>query len=148
MVRHDLKVVSTPYVIIACIVLVVLLIFVVSKMPDTGKEHEESNWRPCSSTCCSISTMWAAWSPDFLCRCADHVLDVHHPLRHDLIGLSASEAQNYNIVAMSIFLCSRFICTFLLKYLNPGSCWGSWPSAGWDLRWEQSSSRHGRTLSA
>ena len=37
-----------------------------------------------------------------------------------LIGLSAAQAQNYNILAMSIFLCSRFICTFILKYLKPG----------------------------
>ncbi|EJX01519.1 L-fucose transporter, partial [gut metagenome] len=27
-------------------------------------------------------------------------------------------AQNYNIVAMSLFLCSRFVSTFLMKYLN------------------------------
>ncbi len=37
-----------------------------------------------------------------------------------LVGLSAAQAQNYNIAAMVLFLSSRFICTFLLKYLNPG----------------------------
>ena len=29
-------------------------------------------------------------------------------------------SQQYNIIAMIIFCCSRFICTFLLKYINPG----------------------------
>lgn len=29
-------------------------------------------------------------------------------------------SQQYNIIAMIIFCCSRFICTFLLKYFNPG----------------------------
>ena len=29
-------------------------------------------------------------------------------------------SQKYNIVAMIIFCISRFICTFILKYLNPG----------------------------
>ena len=29
-------------------------------------------------------------------------------------------SQKYNIAAMAIFCCSRFICTFLLKYINPG----------------------------
>ena len=35
---------------------------------------------------------------------------------------SAAEilAQKYNIAAMLIFCVSRFICTFLLRYLNPG----------------------------
>ena len=29
-------------------------------------------------------------------------------------------SQQYNIIAMVIFCCSRFICTFILRYLNPG----------------------------
>ena len=35
--------------------------------------------------------------------------------------MRASTAQGYNIVAMIIFVSSRFICTFLLKYVSPGS---------------------------
>ena len=35
-------------------------------------------------------------------------------------GMTMSKAQNYNIAAMAIFLVSRFICTFLLKYFSPG----------------------------
>ena len=29
-------------------------------------------------------------------------------------------SQRYNIYAMVLFCCSRFICTFILRYLNPG----------------------------
>ena len=29
-------------------------------------------------------------------------------------------SQQYNIIAMVIFCCSRFICTFILKYITPG----------------------------
>ncbi|MCD4730312.1 MAG: MFS transporter, partial [Bacteroidales bacterium] len=36
----------------------------------------------------------------------------------DNLGISKAEAQNYNIIAMVIFLSSRFICTFLMKYMN------------------------------
>ncbi len=38
------------------------------------------------------------------------------------MGEKAAEvlSQQYNIIAMVIFCCSRFICTFLLKYFNPG----------------------------
>ena len=39
-------------------------------------------------------------------------------------GMSEIEAevlsQRYNIVAMIIFCCSRFICTYLMKYFKPG----------------------------
>jgi FHS family L-fucose permease-like MFS transporter len=37
------------------------------------------------------------------------------------LGLSAAEAQGYNIVAMLTFLASRFVCTFLLGYFRPGA---------------------------
>lgn len=30
-------------------------------------------------------------------------------------------SQEYNIIAMIIFCVSRFVCTFLLRYLNPGA---------------------------
>ncbi len=36
----------------------------------------------------------------------------------DNLGLSKAEAQNYNIMAMVIFLSSRFVSTFLMKYIN------------------------------
>jgi FHS family L-fucose permease-like MFS transporter len=34
------------------------------------------------------------------------------------LGMSKATAQGYNMIAMAIFVSSRFICTFLLKYLK------------------------------
>jgi FHS family L-fucose permease-like MFS transporter len=36
------------------------------------------------------------------------------------LGLSEVQAQGYNMIAMVIFVTSRFVCTFLLKYVSPG----------------------------
>ena len=36
----------------------------------------------------------------------------------DNLGINKATAQNYNILAMSLFLASRFISTFLMKYVN------------------------------
>ena len=36
----------------------------------------------------------------------------------DNLGINKATAQTYNIVAMSLFLTSRFISTFLMKYVN------------------------------
>jgi FHS family L-fucose permease-like MFS transporter len=36
----------------------------------------------------------------------------------DHLGIDKATAQNYNIFAMAMFLCSRFISTFLMKYVN------------------------------
>ena len=121
MVRHDLKVVRTPYVVIACIVWVVMLVFIVSKMPDTGKEHENVelatlfkhllfNFHYVGGVVAQTFYVGA----QIMCW----TFIIHYGMT--LIGLSAAEAQYWNMVAMSIFLGSRFICTFILKYLNPG----------------------------
>ena len=40
------------------------------------------------------------------------------------LGLAKSTAQNCNILAMIIFVSSRFICTFLLHYISPGKLLG------------------------
>ena len=34
------------------------------------------------------------------------------------LGINKATAQNYNILAMSMFLCARFVSTFLMRYIN------------------------------
>jgi FHS family L-fucose permease-like MFS transporter len=52
-------------------------------------------------------------------------------------GLTESQAevaaQGYNMVAMVIFLASRFVCTFLLRYVSPGGLLGVLAVAGFVL---------------
>ena len=36
----------------------------------------------------------------------------------DNLGIDKATAQNYNICAMGMFLCSRFVTTFLMRYFN------------------------------
>lgn len=120
MIAHDLGVVRIPYVIIAVVVLVVLAIFVVSKMPDKGREEEQVKMGPLLKHLFNFHYVGGVIAQAFYvgAQIMCWTFIIHYGMT--LIGLSASEAQNYNIVAMSIFLASRFICTFILKYLNPG----------------------------
>ena len=121
MVSHDLAVVRTPYVIIALVVLAVLLLFVISKLPDTGHEEEQihlatlarnlfTNWQYVGGVIAQTFYVGA----QIMCW----TFIIHYGMT--LVGLSSAQAQNYNIAAMGIFLASRFICTFVLKYVSPG----------------------------
>ena len=121
MVEHDLGIVKIPYVVIAIVVLAVLVLFVVSKMPDTGKEEEEiklsalflhlfKNVHYVGGVI--AQTFYVA--AQIMCW----TFIIHYGMI--LVGLTAAQAQNYNILAMGIFLGSRFICTFILKYMRPG----------------------------
>jgi FHS family L-fucose permease-like MFS transporter len=121
MVAHDLSVVKTPYVIIAVIVLAVLVVFVLTKMPDAGHEEAKIKLIPLFKHLLfnfhytgGVIAQTFYVGAQIMCW----TFIIHYGMT--LIGLSAAQAQNYNILAMSIFLCSRFICTFILKYLKPG----------------------------
>jgi len=120
--RHDLNIVKMPYVIIGLVVLGVMMVFVFSKMPDTG--HDANKSLKLSATVgrllrnkCYIEGVIAQTlyvGAQIMCW----TFIIHYATTN--LGMTASQAQNYNIVAMVIFCTSRFVCTFLLKYVSPG----------------------------
>ena len=121
--KHDLKIVSMPYMVIGFIVIGVMVVFILTKMPDTspkGDEHDlhfgrtvgrlMKNPRYVGGVIAQMFYVGAqimCWT--FIIQYAENVL-----------GIDKATAQNHNILAMVIFLCSRFICTFFLKYISPG----------------------------
>jgi len=122
MQRHDLNIVKMPYVVIGLVVLGVMLVFIFSKMPDTG--HDANKSLKLSATVgrllrnkCYVEGVVAQTlyvGAQIMCW----TFIIHYATTN--LGMTASKAQNYNIVAMIIFCTSRFICTFLLKYVSPG----------------------------
>lgn len=121
MKAHDLKIVMIPYAGIAGVVLLVALLFFFTKMPDTGREEEKIELGPLLRHLFGnfhyiggVIAQTFYVGAQIMCW----TFIIHYGMT--LLGLSAAQAQNYNIVAMVIFLVSRFICTFILRYLNPG----------------------------
>ncbi len=120
--QKDLDVLQGPYFAIGLVVLAVLLIFLFKKLPD----HEEnadttlhlgatlsrllSNPRYVGGVIAQafyVGVQIMCWT--FIIQYAGKEL-----------GMRADDAQAHNIVAMVVFVSSRFICTFLLKFFNPG----------------------------
>ncbi len=115
---HDLSVIRDPYVILGFVVIIILVVIALYKMPNTEK-HENSihplisfkrlikNLRYREGVIAQVFYVAAqimCWT--FIIQYADN------------LGIPKAEAQNYNILAMVIFLTSRFISTFLMKYMN------------------------------
>ena len=120
-VQHDLGIVKLPYVVIAVVVIGVMILFLVSKMPDTGREEEQIDLKELlKRLVCNFHYIGGVVAQAFYvgAQIMCWTFIIHYGMT--LIGLTAAEAQNYNIIAMCIFLSSRFICTFILKYLQPG----------------------------
>jgi len=121
MKAHDLNIVTIPYLTIAGVVLVLLLIILLSRMPDTGREEEPIALKQLSKHLFynfhytgGVVAQTFYVGAQIMCW----TFIIHYGMT--LLGLSASQAQNYNILAMAIFLSSRFICTYFLRFINPG----------------------------
>ncbi len=118
---EDLKVVRTPYVAIGVIVLILLVIFAVSRMPDTGTHNKSLHLAETFKTLLRNKrylegVVAQAFYVGAQIMCWTFI--IHYAT--DLHGFSFARAQAYNVVAMVIFCSSRFICTLLLKYFSPG----------------------------
>lgn len=109
-----------PYVVVAVVVLVVLGMFLFSKIPDTGHSEEKLHIREVLRNLAHFRYIGGVVAQMFYVgaqiMCWTYI--VHYG--QQILGYTLAEAQQKNIIAMSIFLVSRFVCTFLLKYLRPG----------------------------
>lgn len=116
---HDLAVIRNPYVILGIVVLCMFVIISLAKMPKT-QTSERANTRAKDSAkrlfrnkkyregvlaqVFYVAAQIMCWT--FIIQYAES------------IGLTKAEGQRYNILAMAIFLSSRFISTYLMKYLK------------------------------
>jgi FHS family L-fucose permease-like MFS transporter len=115
---HDLIIIRNPYIFLGFVVIAMLIIIIISKMPEKADEDHEirvmdsfkrliKNIKYREGVIAQmfyVAAQIMCWT--FIIQYADN------------LGLAKSTAQNYNIIAMGIFLSSRFISTMLMKYVN------------------------------
>ena len=115
---HDLSVIRNPYVILGFVVIAMLVLIAVTKMPKRTKTTSyssatESFKRLFKNGKYKEGVLAQLFYVAAQIMCWTFIIQYAGNL-----GISKAEAQNYNIIAMSIFLASRFISTFLMKYVN------------------------------
>ena len=116
---HDLAVIRDPYVILGFVILAYLVVIIMAKMPKReSADHEihamDSFKRLMKSKKYREGVIAQVFYVGVQIMCWTFIIQYGENL-----GLEKSEAQRYNIVAMAIFIASRFISTGLMKYLNP-----------------------------
>jgi FHS family L-fucose permease-like MFS transporter len=118
---QDLGVIRTPYLGIALVIVVVFLAIAVTRMPAYGEEERSLDVRPTLRRLARNSRYVEGVVAQFFYVGAQIMcwtFIIHYGTME--LGLTEVQAQGYNMVAMLIFVTSRFICTFLLKYVSPG----------------------------
>lgn len=126
MVEHDLGIVQVPYVTIGMVVIAVFLIFLFSKLPGLSS-HDPNE----SLLLVFVQTFGRLLrNPRYLGGVIAQTFYVGAQImcwtfiiQYAAINLNMTfaEAQQHNVIAMIIFCSSRFICTYLLKYVKPGA---------------------------
>ena len=116
---HDLAVIRDPYVMLGIVVLLIFIVIALKKMPlvSTNDEQQDSAKNTLQRLYKNVVYREGVVAQMFYVAAQIMVWTfiIHYA---DNLGIDKATAQNYNIVAMSMFLCSRFISTFLMKYVN------------------------------
>ena len=116
---HDLAVIRNPYVVIGIVVLVMFVIIALKKMPGTARQ--EGSGAKIGDTLSRLwkNTIYREGVVTQVFYVAAQIMVWTFIIQYaDNLGINKATAQRYNILAMSMFLCSRFISTFLMKYIN------------------------------
>jgi FHS family L-fucose permease-like MFS transporter len=119
--QADLDTVSGPYLMLGMVVLLFFIFFFVARLPrmvssdagvlsigETVKKLFKNKLYVWSvvAQCFYVGVQIMVWT--FIIQYAEREL-----------GMEYDTAQGYNMIAMALFVSSRFICTFLLKYIKP-----------------------------
>ncbi|OOH90869.1 L-fucose:H+ symporter permease [Pasteurellaceae bacterium 15-036681] len=116
---NDLEIIRNPYLILGCIVVAMFLLIALYKMPAT---HIDSHSRISTKEAFNRLKSNARYREGVIAQvfyvgvqimCWTFIIQYAERL-----GLSKAEAQNYNIIAMAIFITSRFVSTSIMKYLK------------------------------
>ncbi len=117
--EHDLDIIRNPYVVLGCVVIFVFIIIAIfvkseNKNATTQAIDNKGTLRRLFSNKIYregvltqffyVAAQIMTWT--FIIQYADR------------LGIDKATAQLYNIIAMGMFLCGRFISTFLMKYVN------------------------------
>jgi MFS transporter, FHS family, L-fucose permease len=126
--EYDLSVLIGPYLAIGLVIAVMFLLILFWRMPKNGDANHDINFIPTLRRIFSMPHYREGVITQFFyvgvqIMCWTFIIQYGtRVLMADGMSEQAAEvlSQKYNIVAMVIFCCSRFICTFLLRFVNTG----------------------------
>ncbi|MFI3286114.1 MAG: L-fucose:H+ symporter permease [Rikenellaceae bacterium] len=114
---EDLMVIRNPYVILGLCVIVIFVVILCSKMPNTVGDSKISFKESLNALLANQMYREGVIAQIFYVgaqiMCWTFIIQYAGRL-----GISKEDAQMYNIVAMCFFLVGRFIATMLMKFVN------------------------------
>ncbi len=115
---HDLATIRDPYVMLGLLVLVVFIVIACTKIPQTRGEGVKTK---------KSITLRRLWNNKLyrngvvaqVFYVGAQIMTWTFIIQYaDRLGLDKATAQKYNIIAMSFFLVSRFVSTYLMRHVS------------------------------
>lgn len=132
--ENDLSIISTPYIALGVLVLAILVIIALTRFPDIKENakmtlreslskllHNKRYYEGVIAQAFYVGAQIMCWTFIF------HYVDYLNAQRAPDQQLTATW---YNMAAMVSFLSSRWLCTWLMKYINPTKLMLRFASAG------------------
>ncbi len=124
----DLDIMASPYIIIGLVIIMMFVLIALVRMPKNADSKRTIDFFPTLKRIFSIPRYREGVIAQFFYVGAQIMcwtFIVHYGTRYFMSqGMGEQEAevlsQQYNIVAMAIFIVSRFVSTFLMRYVKPG----------------------------
>ena len=124
----DLSVLIAPYLVIGVVIFIMLLVIRATRMPRNADQSTSIDFIPTLKRIFTLKRYRYGVLTQFFyvgaqIMCWTFVIQYGtHLFTSQGMEEQAAEvlSQKYNIVAMIIFCVSRFICTFILRYVKPG----------------------------
>lgn len=123
---HDLAVIRDPYVALGVVVIIMLIIIALVKVPIANSQQptadKANNQQPTAKV--TLRHLWQnkVYREGVIAQVfyvAAQIMVWTFIIQYaDNLGISKATAQNYNIIAMCLFLCGRFISTWMMKYVD------------------------------
>lgn len=118
--QADLEVIRNPYIVLGLVVLGILVLILVNKMPEKqAKNHELNFWQTGIKLLKDKKYFGGVVAQVFYVGAQIMVWTYIYQYAESK-GIDAETAGTYQFVAFIAFFIGRFVCTFLLKYVNSG----------------------------
>jgi len=116
---HDLAVIRNPYVALGVVVLVMLVIIALVKVPAASSAGQKQNSIGVTLRNLWHNTVYREGVAAQMFYVAAQIMVWTFIIQYaDNLGIAKATAQNYNILAMCLFLTGRFVSTWLMKFVD------------------------------
>ncbi len=121
-VEQDLAVIGWPYLVLGGVVLVMLVVFSTRRLPEIlpSDDRDPALGASLRRLLRTPRWTWGVVAQAFYVGVQIMLWTFIIQYSVSELGMAATTAQGYNMAAMILFVSSRFLCTYLLKFFNPG----------------------------